>query len=119
MGRRPLDPHEEADVLERAIARRKWIYRNNLYAKVRLQMCNVRKSAHGEMQHVASNAYTRYRPFPTPAQFAASPEHISRTTIFLRRELQVWPNLDIEVSPEFCAPITFTLLMPSSFSSRL
>ena len=24
---------------------------------------------------------------------------ISKATIFLRRELQVWPNLDVEVSP--------------------
>jgi hypothetical protein len=48
-------------------------------------------------QHVASNAYTRYRPYPTPAQFAASPDLISRTTMFLRRELQVWVNLDVEV----------------------
>lgn len=49
-------------------------------------------------QHVASNPYTRYRPFPTSAQFAASPDLISRMTMFLRRELRVWPNLDVEVS---------------------
>ncbi|KAH0835477.1 hypothetical protein J3R83DRAFT_9142 [Lanmaoa asiatica] len=48
------------------------------------------------LQHIASNPYTRYRPFPTPAQFSASPDLISRMTIFLRRELRVWPNLDVE-----------------------
>lgn len=50
------------------------------------------------LQHVASNPYTRYRPFPTPTQFAASPDLIRRMTTFLRRELRVWPNLDVEVS---------------------
>ncbi|KAG2131196.1 hypothetical protein BD769DRAFT_1355369 [Suillus cothurnatus] len=76
-GRR--DRHD-ADELERAIAKRRWVYQNHLYAK-----------------HVASNSFTRYRPYPSPAQFAASPNMISRATIFLRRELRVWQNLDVEV----------------------
>ncbi|KAL4066562.1 hypothetical protein J3A83DRAFT_4257634 [Scleroderma citrinum] len=72
---------ERADEqLERAIAKRRWIYEWGLYAK-----------------HVASNRYTRYRPFPTPAQFASSPDLISRMMIWLRRELRVWPSLDVEV----------------------
>ncbi|KAG1769051.1 hypothetical protein EV702DRAFT_1142713 [Suillus placidus] len=75
-GRR--DRHD-ADELERAIARRRWVYQHHLYAK-----------------HVASNSFTRYRPYPSPAQFAASPNMISRATIFLRRELRVWQNLDVE-----------------------
>ncbi|KAF8900842.1 hypothetical protein CPB84DRAFT_1680270 [Gymnopilus junonius] len=70
---------EEFDKLERSIAKRRWIYEHDLYVK-----------------HVASNPYTKYRPYPTPAQFAASPELISRTTSFLRRELQVWEGLDVE-----------------------
>ncbi|KAF8811319.1 hypothetical protein BYT27DRAFT_7090135 [Phlegmacium glaucopus] len=70
---------DEADKLERSIAKRRWIYRHDLYAK-----------------HVASNAYTKYRPYPTPAQFAASQDLISRTTTFLRRELQIWEGLDVE-----------------------
>ncbi|KAF8553116.1 hypothetical protein OG21DRAFT_1414891 [Imleria badia] len=78
-GRRQRQQREEVDQLERAIARRRWIYQHHLYAK-----------------HVASNPYTRYRPFPTPAQFSSSPDLISRMTIFLRRELRVWPNLDVE-----------------------
>ncbi|KAF8129896.1 hypothetical protein EV363DRAFT_1168149 [Boletus edulis] len=78
-GRRQRREREEAEQLERAIARRRWIYQHHLYAK-----------------HVASNPYTRYRPFPTPTQFTASPDLISRMTIFLRRELRIWPNLDVE-----------------------
>ncbi|PPQ99834.1 hypothetical protein CVT24_009628 [Panaeolus cyanescens] len=73
--------HDEADKLERSIVRRRWIYEHDLYAK-----------------HVASNSYTKYRPYPTPAQFSASQDLISRTTTFIRRELQVWEGLDVEVS---------------------
>ncbi|KZV59857.1 hypothetical protein PENSPDRAFT_594792 [Peniophora sp. CONT] len=86
---------EEADVLEQAIARRRWIYAHDLYAK-----------------HVASNMHTRYRPYPTPAQFTTSPEMISKATIFLRRELQVWPNLDVEFL------VTFVLSLMKSIDIR-
>ena len=50
-------------------------------------------------KHVGSNSYTKYRPYPTPSQFAASPDLVSRTTTFLRRELRVWEGLDVEVCP--------------------
>ncbi|KAJ3576318.1 hypothetical protein NP233_g498 [Leucocoprinus birnbaumii] len=70
---------DERDQLELSIAMRRWIYKHDLYAK-----------------HVASNSFTKYRPYPTPAQFTASPDLISRTTTFLRRELQVWHGLDVE-----------------------
>ncbi|KAF4582688.1 hypothetical protein EYR40_002612 [Pleurotus pulmonarius] len=83
-GRRERQQLEEADRLDRAIAKRRWIYHHDLYAK-----------------HVASNTHTRYRPYPTPAQFSASPEYISRATAFLRRELRVWPNLDVEFLTTF------------------
>ncbi|KAF4565361.1 hypothetical protein EYR36_001932 [Pleurotus pulmonarius] len=87
-GRRERQQLEEADRLDRAIAKRRWIYHHDLYAK-----------------HVASNTHTRYRPYPTPAQFSASPEYISRATAFLRRELRVWPNLDVEYDiPSEVAP---------------
>ncbi|KAG8934058.1 hypothetical protein FRC02_010650 [Tulasnella sp. 418] len=49
-------------------------------------------------KHVASNRYTKYKPYPSPSQFASSPDLISKATAFIRRELRVWPNLDIEVS---------------------
>ncbi|KAI0067479.1 hypothetical protein BV25DRAFT_1867909 [Artomyces pyxidatus] len=94
-GRRDREVEEEADALELAISRRRWIYENDLYAK-----------------HVASNSYTRYRPYPTPAQFAASPDLISRTTIFLRRELQVWPNSDVEFL------VTFVLSLMKAIDIR-
>ncbi|KAF5320105.1 hypothetical protein D9611_010380 [Ephemerocybe angulata] len=55
------------------------IYEHDLYAK-----------------HVGSNKYTKYRPYPTPSQFAASADLIARTTTFLRRELRVWEGLDVE-----------------------
>ncbi|KAG2357989.1 hypothetical protein BDR07DRAFT_1296128 [Suillus spraguei] len=82
-GRRDRARHD-ADELEQAIARRRWVYQNHFYAK-----------------HVASNSFTRYRPYPSPAQFAASPNMISRATIFLRRELRVWQNLDVEFLTTF------------------
>ncbi|KAG2089329.1 uncharacterized protein F5147DRAFT_41013 [Suillus discolor] len=41
------DRHD-ADELERAIARRRWVHESHLYAK-----------------HVASNSFTRYRPCPS------------------------------------------------------
>ncbi|KAF9479848.1 hypothetical protein BDN70DRAFT_771058, partial [Pholiota conissans] len=69
----------ENDKLERSIEFRQWIYRHDVYAK-----------------HVASSSFTKYRPYPTPAQFSASQDLISRTTSFLRRELQVWEGLDME-----------------------
>ncbi|KAF7981004.1 hypothetical protein HWV62_35835 [Athelia sp. TMB] len=80
-GRRARMEAEErqvADELDRAIARRKWVYEHRLFAK-----------------HIASNPYTRYRPSPNPALFASSPELISRATAFLRRELRVW-EVDVE-----------------------
>ncbi|KAF9448688.1 hypothetical protein P691DRAFT_759702 [Macrolepiota fuliginosa MF-IS2] len=70
---------DERDKLEHSIATRRWIYKHDLYAK-----------------HVASNSFTKYRPYPTPAQFAGAQDLISRTTTFLRRELQVWQGLDVE-----------------------
>lgn len=82
-GRRRRQEQEEADELEKAIETRRWVYHHHLYAK-----------------HVASNPYTRYRPFPTPAQFSASPDLVSRATVFLRRELRVWSGLDVEASLE-------------------
>ncbi|KIK58587.1 hypothetical protein GYMLUDRAFT_86214 [Collybiopsis luxurians FD-317 M1] len=82
--RREREEREAADRFDRALVKRKWVYRHDFYAK-----------------HVASNSYTRFRPFPTPAQFAASPDLISRTTTFLRRELLVWPDLDVEFLTTF------------------
>lgn len=90
-----------ADELDRAIEKRRWIYRHNLYAMVRqtfYYMILHSVTPYCAVQHVASNPYTRYKPFPTPAQFASNPDLISRATIFVRRELRVWDALDVEVS---------------------
>lgn len=62
-----------------AVLRRRNIYAKGLFAK-----------------HVATNRYTGYKPPPTPAQISASIELQRRARAFLRRELQVWVNLDIE-----------------------
>ncbi|KAG9000551.1 hypothetical protein FRB90_011789, partial [Tulasnella sp. 427] len=75
---------QEQDDFDRAVERRKWVYRHRLYAK-----------------HIASNQYTRFKPYPTPQQFAASQDLVSRTTAFTRRELQVWTNLDVEFLTSF------------------
>ena len=92
---------DEADELGRAVARRRWVYDHGLYAKVRSTTATStnRPGIWNSFlfQHVASNSFTRYRPNPTPAQFSSSPDLITRMTIFLRRELMVWPNLDVEV----------------------
>ncbi|KAJ7101405.1 hypothetical protein B0H15DRAFT_410857 [Mycena belliarum] len=101
-GRREPTENDEADKLERSIARRRWIYEHDLYAK-----------------HVASNSYTRYRPYPTPAQFAASPDLISRTTMFLRRELQVWVNLDVEFLTTFVISIMKAIDIRSESAVKL
>ncbi|KAJ7882455.1 hypothetical protein B0H13DRAFT_2667374 [Mycena leptocephala] len=101
-GRRERTDSDEADKLERSVAKRRWIYEHDLYAK-----------------HVASNAYTRYRPYPTPAQFVASPELISRTTMFLRRELQVWVNLDVEFLTTFIISIMKAIDIRSESAVKL
>ncbi|KAF8063205.1 hypothetical protein FPV67DRAFT_1421307 [Lyophyllum atratum] len=93
--RRLREEREANDKLSLSIEKRRWIYKHDLYAK-----------------HVASNSYTRYRPYPTPAQFAATPELISRTTTFLRRELQIWDDLDVEFLT------TFTISMMKSIDIR-
>ncbi|KAF7333488.1 E3 ubiquitin-protein ligase Topors [Mycena venus] len=101
-GRQERTGSDEADRLDRSIAKRKWIYEHDLYAK-----------------HVASNAYTRYRPYPSPAQFAASPDLISRTTMFLRRELQVWVNLDVEFLTTFIISIMKAIDIRSESAVKL
>ncbi|KAG0696482.1 hypothetical protein DFH29DRAFT_196622 [Suillus ampliporus] len=93
---------QDADELERAVDKRRWVYQNHLYAK-----------------HVASNSFTRYRPYPSPAQFAASPDMISRATIFLRRELRVWPNLDVEFLTTFTISLMKSIDMRAESSVKL
>ncbi|KAK7436196.1 hypothetical protein VKT23_019272 [Stygiomarasmius scandens] len=100
--RREREQREEADRLEHAIEKRKWIYRHNLYAK-----------------HVASNAFTRYRPYPTPSQFSANQDLISRTISFLRRELRVWPDLDVEFLTTFIISLMKSIDIRSESAVKL
>lgn len=64
--------------MNQALEKRRRIYRHQSYAK-----------------HVASNRYTKYRPYPGPAGFRANPTYARLLSVFLQRELQVWPHLDI------------------------
>ncbi|CAE6496492.1 unnamed protein product [Rhizoctonia solani] len=112
----------EQDNLERAIEKRQWVYRHGLFAKVGPNTRDVAQLsffiiihypfpmivvAGGLLrpgafpQHIASNPHTRFRPNPTPSQIASSPELQSRCQMFVRRELRVWPNLDIEFLTSF------------------
>ncbi|KAK0438543.1 uncharacterized protein EV420DRAFT_1279970 [Desarmillaria tabescens] len=89
---------DEADKLERSIEMRRWVYEHGLYAK-----------------HVASNGYTKYRPYPTPAQFTMSQEMVSKSTMFLRRELRVWDDHDVEV---LFATFTISISLMKSIDIR-
>ncbi|KAK0468835.1 hypothetical protein IW261DRAFT_1517090 [Armillaria novae-zelandiae] len=93
---------EEADKLDRSIEKRRWVYEHALYAK-----------------HVASNGYTKYRPYPTPAQFAASQEMVSKTTMFLRRELRVWDDLDVEFFTTFTVSLMKSIDLRSESAVKL
>lgn len=67
---------------------RKEVYRSGWYAK-----------------HVGSNRHTGYRATPTPAQIrhslATGGDLGARITTFVRRELHVWPHLDIEFLTQY------------------
>ncbi|KAF5345654.1 hypothetical protein D9756_011246 [Leucocoprinus leucothites] len=75
---------DERDKLELSIAMRRWIYKHDLYAKACLFSCFILVTLSPQF------------PGSNPSHFAASPDLISRTTSFLRRELQAWHGLDIE-----------------------
>ncbi|KAG8905865.1 hypothetical protein FRB99_008076 [Tulasnella sp. 403] len=92
----------EQDELDRAIEKRRWVYRHHLYAK-----------------HFGSNTRTRFKPCPTPALFAASPDLISRATMFIRRELQVWVNLDVEFLTSFILALMKSLDIRSEPAVKL
>jgi hypothetical protein len=68
---------------------------------------------------MASNRYTRYVSHPTPAQIAASPELQSRATAFLRRELRVWANLDVEFLANYIVTLIKTLDLRSEAAIKL
>ncbi|GJJ14421.1 hypothetical protein Clacol_008685 [Clathrus columnatus] len=104
---------ERKDELELAISKRRWIYRHGLYAKASLIILNF------NILHVASNSHTRYRPAPTPAQFSSSQDTISRATIFIRRELRVWINLDVEFLTTFILSLMKSIDIRSESAVKL
>jgi hypothetical protein len=71
------------------------------------------------LQHVASNRYTGYTPHPTPAQIAASIELQRRARAFLRRELRVWINLDLEFLMNYIIALIKTLDLRSEAGIKL
>ncbi|WYZ34311.1 hypothetical protein EsH8_I_000587 [Colletotrichum jinshuiense] len=74
---------------DEAIARRRAVYRNQLYSL-----------------HVGSNRISRYRDL-TPQMFASDAELVSRARTFLRRELQVFEFLspDNDAPPQEADPV--------------
>lgn len=64
--------------MRQSLLARRRIYQHNLYAK-----------------HVASNRYTKYKPYPGPAGFRRNAAYARLLATFLQRELQVWPHLDV------------------------
>ncbi|WFD31812.1 RING-type E3 ubiquitin transferase [Malassezia sp. CBS 17886] len=64
--------------MRRALQHRRNVYRHKLFAK-----------------HVASNRWTKYKPYPGPSGFRTQPSYARLLALFLSRELQVWPHLDV------------------------
>ncbi|BGP14391.1 hypothetical protein JCM10213_004513 [Rhodosporidiobolus nylandii] len=86
---------------ERALERRRYIYREGLYAK-----------------HVASNRYTGFKPF-TPQTFANNPEMKAKVIKFVRRELQIFPTVDISFLTTYLISIASQLDLRSAAAIRL
>lgn len=79
----------------------RYVYRHGLYAK-----------------HIASNAYTRFRNV-APALFAQSPDLRKKITAFLRRELRVFPSVDVEFLVTYVVSIMGQLELKSEGAIRL
>ncbi|GAA5976830.1 hypothetical protein JCM10908_005644 [Rhodotorula pacifica] len=86
---------------ERALERRRYIYREGLYAK-----------------HVASNRYTGFKPF-SPQTFANNAELKAKVIKFIRRELQVFPAVDVAFLTTYLVSIASQLDLRSPSAIRL
>ncbi|GAA5939672.1 uncharacterized protein JCM15063_005251 [Sporobolomyces koalae] len=86
---------------EIALERRKYIYREGLYAK-----------------HVASNRYTGFKPFG-PNIFSNNPDLKARVIGFIRRELQVFPAVDVAFLTTYLISIASQLDLRSPSALRL
>lgn len=116
-GRREDRRGEEAE--QRAIDKRRWVYRHDLFAKVCARHSAYARAHASRAQHVASNSHTKYRPYPTPAQFATQPDLITRTTAFVRRELAVWDNVDADFLTSFVISLMKSLDLRSEVAIKL
>ncbi|TYJ55817.1 hypothetical protein B9479_003469 [Cryptococcus floricola] len=67
------------DEVDLQVARRRQYYQHELYAK-----------------HMGTNRHSRFRPNPTPRQISEDPQLAQRAQAFIRRELRIWPALDVE-----------------------
>ncbi|GJN87264.1 hypothetical protein Rhopal_000212-T1 [Rhodotorula paludigena] len=86
---------------QRALERRRYIYREDLYAK-----------------HVASNRYTGFKPF-SPQTFVNNADLKAKVIKFIRRELQVFPTVDIAFLTTYLVSIASQLDLRSSAAIRL
>ncbi|KWU43543.1 hypothetical protein RHOSPDRAFT_34853 [Rhodotorula sp. JG-1b] len=86
---------------ERALERRRYIYREGLYAK-----------------HVASNRYTGFKPF-SPHTFSRNEELKAKVIKFIRRELQVFPAVDVAFLTTYLVTIASQLDLRSPSAIRL
>ncbi|KAK4705590.1 hypothetical protein P7C70_g607, partial [Phenoliferia sp. Uapishka_3] len=86
---------------ERAIERRRYIYREKLFAK-----------------HVASNRYTGFKPV-SPANVATNSNLKARVIKFIRRELQVFPHVDVSFLTTYLISIASQLDLRSASAIRL
>ncbi|KAH7108528.1 hypothetical protein BKA62DRAFT_24870 [Auriculariales sp. MPI-PUGE-AT-0066] len=97
-----VEERRRDDAEERSLAKRKWVYEHDLYAK-----------------HVASNSHTKFRPYPTPAQLSAQEDLVRRTTVFVRRELRVWDNIDIDFVATFVVSVIKSIDIRAEASVKL
>ncbi|KDN52689.1 hypothetical protein K437DRAFT_253883 [Tilletiaria anomala UBC 951] len=88
--------------VDEEVAFRRRIYRCEAYAK-----------------HVGCNRYSRYSAPLKPDQIAKDTDAQHRATVFIRRELRVWPNLDIEFLTSYCVQILKSIDLQSDTALRL
>ncbi|WFD24369.1 RING-type E3 ubiquitin transferase [Malassezia equina] len=77
------------DIRRREEARHRRAMRQSLLARRRIYQ------RHLYAKHVASNRYTKYKPYPGPTGFRRNAAYARLLATFLQRELQVWPHLDV------------------------
>ncbi|KAI9458402.1 hypothetical protein BJY52DRAFT_429792 [Lactarius psammicola] len=96
---------DEADVLERAVSWRRWIHRYNPYVRVCKEVDYMRHISAECIVSTSPRTNIRVTAVPnSPAQFVASQDLIGRMSVFLRGELLVCPNAEVEFLVTFVIP---------------